>query len=63
MEHFLTIFFGSIGQVKRVYTLVDFYQYIKALEYLIAIGFFFVFSKFYVYINKKSDDEQNKLNH
>ena len=57
MEHLLASIFDSIGQVKRVYTLVDFYQYIKALEYLIAVGFFFVFAKFYTYINKKSDDK------
>ncbi len=31
MEHLLANFFNSIGQIKEVYTQVDFYQYIKGL--------------------------------
>ena len=42
--------FASIGQVKEVYTLVDFYQYIKGVEYLICIAFFAGFPMFYRYI-------------
>lgn len=42
--------FNSIGQVKSIYTLVDFYQYIKTVEYLICIAFFVGFPMFYRYM-------------
>lgn len=42
--------FGAIGQVKSVYTLVDFYQYIKTVEYLICVAFFVGFPMFYRYM-------------
>lgn len=44
-------FLGSIGSVKEVVTLVDFYQYIKGVEYLICIAFFAGFPIFYRYIH------------
>jgi hypothetical protein len=53
-------FFTSIGQVKELFTLVDYYTYIKGLEYLICVGFFVGFPIFYKYINKTDeviDDE------
>ena len=43
--------FSSIGQVKEVFTLVDFYQNIKSVEYLICVAFFVGFPMFYRYIN------------
>jgi len=43
--------FSSIGHVKEVFTLVDYYQYIKGVEYLICIGFFVGFPYFYRYIH------------
>ena len=43
--------FSAIGQVKEVFTLVDFYQYIKGVEYLICVAFFVGFPMFYRYIN------------
>ena len=49
--------FASIGQVKEVYTLVDFYQYIKGVEYLICIAFFAGFPIFYRYIHGSSKEE------
>ncbi len=45
-------FMNSIGEFKSVYTLVDFYQYIKGVEYLICIAFFAGFPAFYRYIHK-----------
>lgn len=45
--------FSSVGQVKSVHTLVDFYQYIKAVEYLICVAFFVSFPAFYKYLNKE----------
>jgi len=42
--------FNSIGHIKSVYTLVDFYQYIKTVEYLICVAFFVGFPMFYQYL-------------
>lgn len=47
--------FSSIGEVKEVFTLVDYYQYIKSVEYLICVAFFVGFPIFYRYIHKKED--------
>jgi len=47
--------FSAIGQVKEVFTLVDFYAYIKSVEYLICIAFFVGFPMFYRYINSSPD--------
>ncbi len=46
---------SSVGQVREVFTLVDFYQYIKGVEYLICIASFAGFPMFYRYINKADD--------
>jgi len=43
---------GAVGYTKSVYTLVDFYQYIKSVEYLICLAFFVSFPMFYRYLNK-----------
>ena len=45
-----------IGEVKSVYTLVDFYQYIKGVEYLICLAFFISFPMFYRYLHRSSGD-------
>ena len=45
--------FQQVGEVKSVYTLVDFYQYIKGVEYLICIAFFILFPMYYRYIHNK----------
>jgi hypothetical protein len=46
----MSALFDTIGQVKSVYTLVDFYQYIKTVEYLICVAFFVGFPLFYRYM-------------
>lgn len=48
---------NSVGEVKEVVTLVDFYQYIKSVEYLICIAFFVGFPMFYRYINSPKDSD------
>ncbi len=55
-------FMQSIGEFKSVYTLVDFYQYIKGVEYLICIAFFAGFPAFYRYIHNSAETpkEQNR---
>lgn len=48
--------FNSIGEVSQVFTVVDYYQYIKGLEYLICVAFFILFPVFYRYIHKDKKD-------
>jgi hypothetical protein len=50
--------FGSIGDVVKVYTLVDFYNYVKAVEYLICAAFFAIFPLFYKYIIKTPSERE-----
>ena len=50
--------FNSIGHIKSVYTLVDFYQYIKTVEYLICIAFFVGFPIFYQYLMKNDNSQE-----
>jgi len=45
--------FNSLGEVKHVYTQVDFYQYIKTVEYLICVAFFVFFPMFFKYLHKQ----------
>jgi hypothetical protein len=54
---------SSVGQVKEVFTLVDFYTYIKSVEYLICVAFFVGFPMFYRYINKSDDSEISESGH
>lgn len=53
--------FQSIGEVTHVYTLVDYYTYIKGLEYLICVAFFILFNSFYKNVIRSKDD--NPDNH
>lgn len=46
----------KIGSFESVYTLVDFYQYIKGVEYLICLAFFIAFPMFFKYLNTTSAD-------
>ncbi len=52
--------FSSIGQVKEVATLVDYYQYIKGVEYLICIAFFVGFPFYYRYIHKTDNTPEDE---
>ena len=47
--------FQQIGEVKSVYTMVDFYQYIKGVEYLICLAFFVGFPILYRHIHNPKD--------
>jgi hypothetical protein len=47
--------FSSVGEIKEVVTLVDYYQYIKSVEYLICVAFFVGFPIFYRYIHKENN--------
>jgi hypothetical protein len=54
---------SSIGEVKEVFTLVDYYQYIKGVEYLICVAFFVGFPIFYRYIHKRDDSHVSDQHH
>ena len=49
----------QIGEWHQVYTLVDFYQYIKGVEYLICLAFFISFPMFYRYLNQSPDERSH----
>lgn len=49
-------FFLNVGQVEQIYTVVDFYTYIKGLEYLICLLLFTLFPIFYRYIHANEDE-------
>lgn len=59
MEHI----FSSVAHFKEVFTLVDYYQYIKGVEYLICIAFFVGFPMFYRCINRKEESGPSKQGH
>jgi hypothetical protein len=41
-----------------MHTLHDFMAHIKGIEYLIAVGFLFVFTAFWGFLNKKSQRDE-----
>jgi hypothetical protein len=47
MLELISSLFYSIGEVSEVHTVVDFYQYIKGVEYLICVAFFIAFPMFF----------------
>jgi len=49
-------FFMNVGYVKQIYTTVDYYTYIKGLEYLLCLLFFTFFPLFYRYIHSGDDE-------
>jgi len=54
---------GAIGQIKEVFTLVDYYQYIKGVEYLICVAFFIGFPMFYRYLHKRDHEQKVDAGH
>lgn len=53
----------SVGEVREVFTLVDYYSYIKSMEYLICIAFFVGFPMFYRYIHKREENTTRDSGH
>jgi len=53
--------FSSAGDTVKVYTLVDFYNYIKAVEYLICVAFFAIFPLFYKHIIKTPSERETDV--
>jgi len=55
----LANFFQSVGTVREVYTQVDFYTYIKSVEYMICVAFFIAFPMLYRHLHRKRDRQEN----
>ena len=56
----LANFFRSVGTVQEVHTQVDFYTYIKSVEYMICVAFFIGFPMLYRYINREGNAHEEK---
>lgn len=56
-------FFQSVGTVKEVYTQVDFYTYIKSVEYMICVAFFIAFPILYRHLNRETGSHEEKKVH
>lgn len=59
----LVSFFNAVGQVKEVHTQVDFYTYIKSVEYMICVAFFIGFPMLYRHINKDTNGHGDNHGH
>lgn len=59
----LTNFFQSVGTVKEVYTQVDFYTYIKSVEYMICVAFFIGFPILYRHLHRDPGSQEGKKVH
>jgi hypothetical protein len=54
----MTELLHAVGYTKTVHTLVDFYQYIKGVEYLICVAFFVGFPMFFRLLHKSDTGRQ-----
>ena len=55
----LANFFQSVGTVREVHTQVDFYTYIKSVEYMICVAFFIAFPMLYRHLHRKRDHQED----
>jgi hypothetical protein len=56
----LANFFRTVGTVQEVHTQVDFYTYIKSVEYMICVAFFIGFPMLYRHLNRSTDAHEEK---
>lgn len=47
----------AVGMTTSFVTLVEYYTYIKGIEYLICVAFFVAFPVFFKYVNTDSEKE------
>jgi len=59
----LSNFFQTVGTVKEVYTQVDFYTYIKSVEYMICVAFFIGFPILYRLLHRDTNGHEEKQVH
>ncbi len=56
----LANFFQTVGTVKEVHTQVDFYTYIKSVEYMICVAFFIAFPMLYRHLHRSENNHEEK---
>jgi hypothetical protein len=56
----LANFFRTVGTVQEVHTQVDFYTYIKSVEYMICVAFFIGFPMLYRHLHRSTDTHEEK---
>lgn len=50
-------FMVGIGMIKPMHTQVDYYTYIKGIEYLLCVYYFMIFPVFYIFVNNKNGEK------
>ena len=56
----LANFFRTVGTVQEVHTQVDFYTYIKSVEYMICVAFFIGFPMLYRHLHRDANNQKEK---
>ena len=56
----LANFFQTVGKVQEVHTQVDFYTYIKSVEYMICVAFFIGFPMLYKHLHRSENNHEKK---
>lgn len=51
-------YMSAVGLTTSFATLVDYYTFIKGIEYLVCVAFFVAFPLFYMYVNNDKKDEK-----
>ncbi len=46
-------FMVGVGMIKPMHTQVDYYSYVKGIEYLLCFYYFLTFPVFYIFVNNK----------
>ena len=46
-------FMVGVGMIKPMHSQVDYYSYVKGLEYLLCVYYFFTFPVFFIFINTR----------
>lgn len=57
----LTSYMGAVGMTATFATLVEYYTYIKGIEYLICVSFFVAFPVFFNYVNTEKEVVKAKV--
>ena len=50
-------FMIGVGMIKPMHNQVDYYTYIKGIEYLLCVYYFMVFPVFFIFVNKQRPEE------
>ena len=50
-------FMIGVGMIKPMHNQVDYYTYIKGIEYLLCVYYFMVFPVFFIFVNKERPEK------